>query len=168
MEYIYIGKIVNTHGIKGEVRILSNFDKKEIIFKKDFKIYIGNSKEEHKINSYRKHKNFDMITLEDINDINVVLKYKGSKVYINRDDIKLNNNEYLLDDLLNLKIIYDNKEYGKVLDIFDNNGNTLLYISFEKNYYIPYNEVYIKEVDLKNKTIHVNNVKDLIIWDLIF
>ena len=30
MEYLYVGKIVNTHGIKGEIRILSNFDKKEL------------------------------------------------------------------------------------------------------------------------------------------
>ena len=38
-EYIYIGKIVNTHGIKGEIRIISNFDKKEIVFKKGFKTF---------------------------------------------------------------------------------------------------------------------------------
>ena len=42
VDYVYIGKIVNTHGIKGELRILSNFDKKEHVFKPNFKIYIGN------------------------------------------------------------------------------------------------------------------------------
>jgi len=163
MEYIYIGKIVNTHGIKGELRILSNFDKKERVFKKDFNIYIGSSKEKHIINSYRKHKNFDMVTLKDLNNINEVLKYKGSSVYIDRKDLNLTKNEYLLDDLLNLNIISNNKKYGTVENIYDNNGHTLLSIKFEKNYYIPYNNNYIREVDLENKNIYVDNVEDLII-----
>ena len=45
MKYIYIGKIVNTHGIKGEIRILSDFLKKDLVFKKDFILYIGPNKE---------------------------------------------------------------------------------------------------------------------------
>ena len=61
MEYIYIGKIVNTHGIKGEVRILSKFKYKSRIFCKYFKIYIGKSMNEEVISSYRPHKQFDMI-----------------------------------------------------------------------------------------------------------
>ena len=45
MKYIYVGKIVNTHGIKGEIRILSDFLKKDLVFKKDFTLYIGPNKE---------------------------------------------------------------------------------------------------------------------------
>lgn len=162
-EYIYIGKIVNTHGIKGEIRIISNFDKKEIVFKKGFKIYIGVLKEENVINSYRVHKNYDMITIKGINDINEVLKYKGLKVYVNRNDLNLDNDDYLLDDLLNMEVILNNKSYGIVKDIFDNNGNILLEIDYENSYYIPYKSDYIKEIDLVNKKIYVNNIKDLII-----
>ena len=81
MEYIYIGKIVNTHGIKGEVRILSRFDFKEKVFVPNTLIYIGEEKIEEKIVSYRKHKSFDMVLLEGIKDINDVLKYKGKNVY---------------------------------------------------------------------------------------
>lgn len=163
MEYIYLGKIVNTHGIKGEIRIISNFDRKEKVFKKDFKIYIGDLKEEHIINTYRKHKNYDMITLFGYNDINEVLKYKGNKVYIKREDLDLNNNEYLLDDLINMELIYNKESMGIVKDILDNNGNVLLEIEYKKNYYIPYKGNYIKEVDINSKKIYINNVKDLII-----
>ena len=45
MEYIYLGKIVNTHGIKGEIRILSDFRYKEKVFIKYFPIYIGKKHE---------------------------------------------------------------------------------------------------------------------------
>ena len=167
MDFINIGKIVGTHGIKGEIRIISNFDKKEKIFVIDKPVYIGNEKHKEIINSYRKHKNYDMITLKGIYDINEVLKYKGQKIYALRSDLDIEN-DYVLDDLLGMKIVSNNEDYGIVEDIFDNNGNTLLKILFDKNYYIPYNKRYIKSVDLKNKSIEVDSVKDLILWDLIF
>ena len=69
MEYLYLGKIVNTHGIKGEVRILSKFKYKSKVLKKYFKIYIDPNKSEEIINSYRPHKQFDMITIDGITNI---------------------------------------------------------------------------------------------------
>lgn len=163
MNLIYVGKIVNTHGIKGEIRLLSNFEEKNLVFKNDFKIYIGEDLKEEKIDTYRTHKQFDMLRLKGINDINQVLKYKGKKVYINKDDLNLKENEYILEDLIGMKIICDKEELGVVSDIYDNKAGKLLYVSFAKNYYIPYNNYYIKEVDVPKKEIHGENIKDLII-----
>ena len=162
MNLIYLGKIVNTHGIKGEIRLLSNFSKKELVFKPGFKIYIGEEKEEQTIKKYRHHKEFDMITLEGIEDINLVLKYKGKKVYINKEDLDLKES-YLLEDLIGMNIIDNGKNLGVVKDIFDNKSGNLLYVAFAKNYYIPYNDYYIKEVDVTKKEIHTEHVKDLIL-----
>ena len=168
MKLIYIGKIVNTHGIKGELRLLSSFFEKDLVFKQGFKIYIGSNQEEQVIVSYRIHKNFDMICLEGLSDINLVLKYKGKKVYINKEDLHSGENEYLLEDLIGMNIICDSKDFGVVKDIFDNKAGKLLYITFAKNYYIPYNNYYIKQVDAKNKKIYGEHIKDLILWKLIF
>ena len=55
MEYIKVGKLVNTHGIKGEIRILSDFDKKSLVFKSGVNLYIGEHKEKVTIESYRPH-----------------------------------------------------------------------------------------------------------------
>ena len=88
MELIKIGKIVNTHGIKGELRILSKFPYKEKIFIKNMKLYID-KKDIETINTYRKHKNFDMVTFTGYTNINEVLKYKGKNVYVNKEDITL-------------------------------------------------------------------------------
>ena len=44
MEYVYVGKLVNTHGLKGEVKLLSNFDYKDYYFKKGIHFYIGDNK----------------------------------------------------------------------------------------------------------------------------
>ena len=94
MKFINIGKIVNTHGIKGELRILSHFKYKNKIFSPGFKLYIGKDKYEEIINSYRVHKQFDMVTFKGYNDINEVLKYKGLYVFINSDDFKLHIEAY--------------------------------------------------------------------------
>ena len=72
MKYVLIGRLVNTHGLKGEVRILSSFKYKDKVFKKGMKIYIGKDKVCEEITGYRYHKIFDMITMEGYNDINPV------------------------------------------------------------------------------------------------
>ena len=79
MDKVYIGKIVNTHGIKGEVRILSDFLYKDKAFKVGTNIIIDEVT--YKITSYRKHKQFDMVTLDGFNDINQVLFLMKKKVY---------------------------------------------------------------------------------------
>ena len=163
MNLIYVGKIVNTHGIKGEVRLLSNFAEKNKVFKEGFKVYIGEEYSEEVIHTYRHHKQFDMLTFKGINDINDVLKYKAKKVYINKEDLALKDNEYLLEDLIGMSILCDNEHLGVVSDIFATKAGKLLYITFAKNYYIPYNSYYIKQVDVSSKIIHGEHIKDLIL-----
>ena len=117
MKYIIIGKIVNTHGIKGELRILSDFKYKDKIFKKGFPLYIGHTKEKEIINTYRPHKQFDMVTFNNYNNINEVLKYKGEYVFINKEDLELNSNQYLNEDLIGLDVITQNKSLGTLKKI---------------------------------------------------
>jgi 16S rRNA processing protein RimM len=163
MLFIKVGKIVNTHGIKGEIRILSNFRYKKNIFKKDFKLYIGSHKKVLFVNSYRVHKNYDMITFIGINNINDVLKYKGDNVYINKDDIILDTNEHLDEDIIGLEIYIDNINIGIVNNILKIPGNDLLEVmNNNKKILIPYNKTFIKEIDINNKKIIINNIEGLI------
>ncbi len=156
--YIYLGKIVNTHGIKGEIRILSDFDYKDIIFKKDFKIYIGKDKQEETINTYRVHKNYDMVTLNGINDINDVLKYKGQNVYINKEDIK---DLKVDEDYIGLDV-YTDKYIGKITDILKGKNDILVIENESKRYLVPKVDNFIKNIDFDNNKIYINNIKGLI------
>jgi len=163
MDYIYIGTIISTHGIKGELKIKSNFEYKDKVFIKGFNLYIGENKTKEIIKTYRYHKIYDMVTFEGYNNINEVLKYLKQKVYIKREDLNIEK-DYVLDDLINLKV-YEQDEYlGTIKDIYDNNGNTLLEcIKDNKSFYIPYNSNFIKNVDTKSGKIIVSNAKDLIL-----
>ena len=156
MNLIYIGKIVNTHGIKGEVRILSDFEYKEEAFKINNKLIVDNN--ELIIKSYRKHKNYDMIIFEGINDINDVLKYKGSDVYIDKD--LLNIDGYLFDDLIGMEVYdIDNNYRGKVIDIYRLKKYDLLVVLNKKKYMIPYIGVFVREI--KHGKIIINYIKGL-------
>ena len=163
MKYIYIGKIVNTHGIKGEIRLLSNFKYKEKVFKKEMTIYIGKDKIKETINSYRHHKQFEMITLNGYTNINEVLKYMKEKVYINEEDLFLEKDEYLDSDLLNLEVYTNNKCVGKIERIEDYKTYKLIIVkNEEKNFIIPYVNDIIEQIDFKEKKIVIKYIKGLL------
>lgn len=163
MKYVYLGKIVNTHGIKGELRLISNFKYKSRVFKKGFKIYIGKDKITEEINSYRPHKQFDMIALKGYSNINEVLKYKMQYAYIDRDDLKLAENEYLDEDLINLSVWVEDKYKGIVKRIDKNKfQDIIVVINDKKQYLIPYVDEFVEKIDLKDKKIFIKNIKGLI------
>lgn len=139
---IIVGKYVNTHGIKGEIRILSDFSRKDLIFKPKFKLYINNK--EFIIKSYRKHKKYDMITFEGINSINDIEYLKGNNVYIRKDDI----NEFIDEDLYKYLISVNSKLY-KIKNILMNNFQKILVLENDKM--VPYvNDFILKKDDEKN------------------
>ncbi len=162
-DYVFIGKIVGTHGIKGEFRILSDFELKDKVFIPNNHIYIGNDKKEYEILSYRHHKQFEMITVNDIVDISMALRLKGLKVYFKRSDLNLNNEDYILEDLLDCEVIEEDKTLGKITDIIYNNSNILLKVTGLKDFYIPYQGDFIIKVDKEGKKVFTSNAKDLII-----
>ena len=156
MEKIYIGKYVKTHGIKGEIRIKSNFKYKNKVFVKGNKIYIGDL--EYIINSYRVHQDYDMVTLVGINNINDILILKGSNVYIDKSNLKLSNLEYLDEDLIGLDIYMGDYLKGKVDGIMNLSKNKKLLVIDNK--YVPFE--LIKDIDFKNKRILIEEVDGLL------
>lgn len=162
MQYLYIGKLVNTHGIKGEVRLISNFKHKSKVFVTGFKFYVGKEKKEFIIESYRKHKQFDMVVFKDNHDINLVEHLKGSFVYINKSDLILNKNEFLAVDLIGFNVIINDKLIGVVDNVIETPANEVLVL--DNNVMIPYVKAFINNIDEKNKRVYVNDVKGLLSW----
>lgn len=161
MEYIYVGDIVNTHGLKGELRIISDFEYKQDIFKPDFKLYVGHEKDELVIRTFRPHKIYDMVTFEGINDINEAIIYKGDQVYINRADLKTDS--YLDEDLIGLDVYSKDRFIGKVTLITSNKAHKIIVVNHDEHrYLIPDVPAFIKKIDMENKIIEINEIEGLL------
>ena len=160
MESIYIGKVVATHGIKGEIRILSDFPYKDKVFVVGNKIIIDHV--EYTIQSYRVHKNFDMVTLNDFHNINDVLFLLKKDVYFDKDSLKLNHDEYLDEELLEYQVVTEDGLSGKVVEIFKASPtNKIMRVLFDKEYLIPMNSPMILNIDKDKKEILVQLLKGM-------
>ena len=152
---LYIGKLVNTHGIKGEVRISSLFKYKNIVFKADNHIYIDD--EQLTIISHRVHKNYDMVIFDGYNNINDVLKFKGKDVYIKEDEFEFPS---VLNEKLYGKKVYSNGKLVGILKEIVNTGQEVMVIeNGKKQILIPYVDEFIKSID---DNIEINAIKGLI------
>lgn len=162
-DYILIGKIVNTFGIKGELKIVSNFEFKTRVFVEDFPIYIGVNKSKELISTHRFHKNHDLILFKGYSNINEVLKYKGENIYILKSDLILGENEYLLNDLVGYQVYDEDSLLGVIISYEETPSNVLFKVRGEKTFYLPFIEEYIKEVDKENKKILTNRGSELVL-----
>lgn len=152
MEYIAIGKYVNTHGIKGEIRILSHFRHKDLVFQKGIKIFIGKEKKQFSIVQYRKHKDYDMVTLEGITNINEILSLKGSMVYIEKDTLNLKGRLPFPTDFIGFEVVMNTQPIGTIIEVMELPANDVLVVS-EKRILIPYVDLFVKTIDMEHKKI---------------
>ena len=157
MELVNIGRIVNTHGIKGELRILSDFRYKDKVFVKGVKLYVGKKKEEFIINTYRHHKVFDMVTFDGYTNINEVLYLKGLSVYVDIDSIDLGSVIYP-EKLIGYEVYFENELIGNVTEVLNEPASFVLRIN--EKILIPYVDNFIEKIE--DNKIYVKNVRGLL------
>ena len=159
-EMIYIGKTVSTFGIKGELKVISDFEYCDRAYQVNKKILINNI--EHVISGIRYHKNYVLLKIDNLNNINDILKYVGFNIYIKRIDLGLKEDEYLYRDLINSEVIdTDNTKLGKVIEILNGN-NVLIKVKGTKEFFIPLIANYVSKFDLNKKILYTKNAKELI------
>ena len=166
-EYFEIGQIVNTSGLKGEIKIKPFTD--DITKFNNFKtIYVSIKKElkEFEIERVRFSKNMVFLKLKGIDTIEEAENYRNLYLKIKRDkDEKLEKDTYYIVDLLDCKVYTDEqKELGEVIDVFSTGSNDVYVVKDElgKQVLLPAIKDVIKNVDIKNKTITVHLLEGLI------
>lgn len=155
MKKVYIGKITSTHGIKGEVKIKSNFLYKDKVFKVGNNLIIDDKS--YSIKSYRVHKGFDMVLLNDYNDINEVLFLLKKDVYFDYDSLKLDDNQVLDSDLIDYKVLTSDGKEGIIKEIFyASQDNKILRVFLDREYLIPFNSPFVLSLSKEKKEITIN------------
>ena len=157
MNKIYVGVIVSTHGIKGEIRIISKLEQslKEKVFKVDNSILINDK--EYKLRSDRRHKNYDMVLLDDFNNINDVLFLMKQKVYIDSKYIELSAKEDFELNYMEYEVITSDNQKGvvKSLEETGNNYKIMRVVINNKEELVPYNEHFLKKIDSSKKQVEI-------------
>ena len=160
MNKIYIGKIVNTHGIKGEIRILSKFPYKDKVFVVGNEIMIDDKC--YTLMSYRVHKGFDMVTLDGYHDINDVLFLMKKDVYFDKDKLSLEDDEILDEDLVTYTVLTKDGRRGIIKEIFyASENNKILRIEFDHEVLIPWNSPMILEINKKEKCVLIELIEGM-------
>ena len=160
-EYLEVGQIVNTHGLKGYVKVvpftddIHRFEELEsvlIAFKKELI--------ECKIQDVKYIKNMVSLKFVGIDDINIAEKYKGCFLKINRKNAKkLAKNTYFIADLIGLKVYdEDEKQIGILEDIFPTGSNDVYVVKSDngKQILLPAISKVIKSIDIEQEKIIVD------------
>lgn len=161
-EYLNVGKIVNTHGIRGEVRVISQTDFPELRYKKGAKLTLfqeGKQPLKLTIASHRKHKNFDLLTFEGYLTINDVEKFRDGILKVSEYDLTdLEENEYYYYEIIGLNVLDENGELlGTIKEILSPGANDVWVVQRKgkKDALIPYIDSVVKEIDLDANEVHV-------------
>lgn len=166
MEFIAVGKIINTHGIRGEVKIYPYTD--EINRFSDFKtLYLGEQKIKVQVESVKYFKGIVIMKFKDYSDINEVLLFKDEIIYIDyKDRINLPKNHYFIFDLLECEVVdLSGKTLGYVSDVLEYASNDVYTVKdYENNkeYFIPAVKEFIKEVNIEDKKIVIDPIEGMI------
>ncbi|PTH23927.1 ribosome maturation factor RimM [Staphylococcus arlettae] len=165
---VEVGKIVNTHGIKGEVKVKSNSDFTDTRFQPGEVLTIEQTHKEPvmlTVASHRMHKGLHMLTFEGINNINDIEHLKGQVLLQERDheEIELAENEFYYSDIIGCTVFDDeDTPLGRVIEIFETGANDVWVVKGDKEYLIPYIADVVKEVDVEGRTIHITPLEGLL------
>lgn len=165
IEYLRVGIIVNSHGLKGEVKVMpttddiSRFDYLEKAF-----IQKNSERTEIQVTNVKYLNKFVILKFEGYDDIDDILKFKNCDIMINREDaIKLNDNENFVGDIIGCLVYDDNVEYGYVKDVIFTGANDVYVVDHNgKNLLIPVIDECVLEVDVVNQRIKVNMLEGLL------
>ncbi|MCC3357495.1 ribosome maturation factor RimM [Bacillus sp. REN16] len=164
-----VGKIVNTHGIKGEVRIISRTDFPEERYKIGNTLFIfaeGKEPLEVKVETYRTHKNFDLVTFEGYDNVNDVEHFKGALVKVHESQLgELEDGEYYFHEIIGCTILTDEgEELGEIKEILTPGANDVWVVkgARSKEILIPYIDEIVKEIDTNEKRIIIHLMEGLI------
>lgn len=158
MDKVKIAQIINTHGIKGELKLRSLSDFIDERFEKGHHVFVRYQHQDIEmiVKSHRRHKGFELVSFENNLDINLVEKYKGSFIYDYKDNELLDEDEYFVSDLIGCDVYDHDLLIGQVSDVqLLPHHDILIVKGKEKEYKIPYVNAFVLNEDIENKRIDV-------------
>ena len=158
-KYIEAGEIVNTHGVRGEVKILPWTDSAEFLAR--FKTpYIDGAPV--RVRASRVHKGAVLALLEGVEDVNAAMRLKGRTVYIDREDAKLPRGGYFIQDIIGAEVVTEAGEsIGRLAEVIDAPASMVYVVRGERERLIPAVPEFILRTDADAGVITVRLIEGM-------
>lgn len=165
-QFLQVGVISSTHGIRGEVKVFPTTDD-AARFKKLKKVLLDTGKErlELEVQSVKFFKQFVILKFKGIDNINDIEKYKGKSLLVPREDaVPLGDDEYYIADLIGMEVFAGNARFGVIKDVMETGANEVYIIDSDKHgeVLVPAIRQCILDVDVENKKMQIRLMDGLV------
>lgn len=168
MEFLTVGQVVRTIGLKGEVKIYPSTHFRDTRFKKGSRVFLLNEQgeiaQELTIKMHRTNGDCDNLIFEEISSIEEAEKINKKYLFVEKNQGFLGENEFFYSDLIGMKIDFDNgQNIGTVSAVEEYNAYATLRVKTKgKDVLVPFVKSFIKSVSLEDKQIIVNYIEGLL------
>ena len=165
-QFLQVGVISSTHGIRGEVKVFPTTDD-PMRFKKLKKVLLDTGRErvELEVQSVRFFKQFAIVKFKGIDNINDIEKYKGKGIFVPREDaVPLDEDEYYIADLIGMEVFTEDGHFGVVKDVMETGANEVYIVESDKHgeVLIPAIRQCVLDVNVEEKKMKIRLMDGLI------
>ena len=156
--FLEAGEIVNTHGVRGEVKIMPWADSPE--FLTGFQTFYLDGAP-YAVESARVHKSMVLAKLRGVDDLEAAQLLRGKILKIDRTGLKLEDGAVFIADLIGRPVFADGLEIGRIADVLTMPGNDVYVVRGEHEYLIPAVSEFLREVDPAGGAVHVRLIRGM-------
>lgn len=165
--YVSVGKILNFHGVRGEAKLGYSKNREDFLSKLSvIYIQINGEYKEFEIENLRFTPKCAIIKFKGINSLNEIIEYKGCLVFVDENSARehLEEDEFLIDELVGLNVYDGETRVGAVVGVSNNGASDLLSVktTSKKICLVPFVKAIVLSVDIKKKRIQINNLEGLL------
>ena len=163
---LLVGKIIRPHGVRGLLRVWiyagseSSFGDNEVVYIK----FVSGEIEEYKLVSARPHKNFFLMKLEGLLTKIAAEDFSGAEIFIKKDGLSRDEDEYFWHDLKGLAVYLNTGEYlGRISQIIPTSSNDIFVVKDGKReFLIPATYEVVREIDINNERMTISVIDGLL------
>ena len=156
LEYIEAGEIVNTHGVRGEVKVLCGLDAPEMLCEFDRCRIAGKA---YEMESVRVQKTCNLVKLKGVDTMEDAQKLRGKVLELYREDI--DGEVIFAAELIGVEVYAEGENIGTIREVLDYPGNAVYVVRGEHEYMIPAVKQFILSTDMENNTMQVRLIEGM-------
>ena len=156
LQYIEAGEIVTTHGVRGEVKVLTWLDDPEMLCEFDRCRIDG---KEVVMEQVRVQKTCNLVKLKGVDTMEAAQALRGKVLELYREDI--DDEVIFAAELMGMEVLCEGRTIGKIADVLDYPGNMVYVVRGEKEYMIPAVSAFVLDTDMENNRMQVRLIEGM-------